>query len=457
MGNGTNQPESIIFFLDIMGDLLSKKDLSKNLEIFMKEKQLKNPQTMFTLFYFIEDPNTNNQDPIYSEDIKEPKDIARCIEEKWKLRRKTESFFENGLFFCVSKLAEKVIKKSANYRILVISDTPSKKDAQYADALMNLVETVRNFPTFIDIIRVGHSRFYPDDVKLRIITTITAGGLFYCENDKELQQTLIGLVKNKTMPNLMPSGGQIIDNDKKNYYERLALVLVPLTSEDTPNCRLCTSPGCNFCNSQDDHPKKCPNCGKQFHECCAALYSWKSNIGLKHIFRCPECDVLIKLDEVIVARINGEPLEIKPSENEEKQPLMEKITPTSPSQETWTPPKEETINENTTDSPALQNSNAPEEKKEAAIKQMGLFGPRIIVKKTTTQPTSQNNDTPKILDPSLIQENASPQEKSQGESLAALRERRRRMQTNVIVCPVCSAYLKATDKICPKCNTPIKL
>ncbi len=188
----------------------------------------------------------------------------------------------------------------------MISDLPSNKDAEYTEALMNLVETVRTFPTFIDIVRYGQQHLYKDDVKLRIISTVSAGGLFYCANVKQLQETLMGLVNNKILPDLLPTGGQSIDISKKGYYENLALNLQPLEPDEALLCRLCSSAVCNFCNSDGDQPKKCPNCGKQFHECCAAMYSWKKNIGFKHIFRCPECHTLLKLDEEVVYKLNGE-------------------------------------------------------------------------------------------------------------------------------------------------------
>ena len=301
-----NKPENIIIYLDLMAEIISRKELNKAIENFLKEKLKKNPQTVFSLFYF-----TETKDPFNSEETSDLKAFLKGLEQNWKQRTKKESFFENGLFYCVSTLAAKAIHKDANYRIVVISDIPSNKNAEYTQALMNLVETVRTFPTFIDIIRVGRQRLYKDDVKLRIISTISGGGLFYNENGKELFTTLNGLAKNKALPDLLPEGGQAIDRDKIEYYNNLSHSLEPLQTNQVPLCRLCNALQCNFCGSAEDLPKKCPNCGTQYHECCAALYAWKINIGVKHIFRCMTCGMLIKLSEETVYKINGAAIDEK--------------------------------------------------------------------------------------------------------------------------------------------------
>ena len=66
--------------------------------------------------------------------------------------------------------------------------------------------------------------------------------------------------------------------------------------------------------------KNAQTVGKQFHECCAAMYSWKKNIGFKHIFRCPKCHTLLKLDEEVVYKLNGE---IKEEDNDEDNLMID--------------------------------------------------------------------------------------------------------------------------------------
>jgi hypothetical protein len=441
-----NKPENIIIYLDLIGENINKKDLTKSLDFFMKEKLKKNPRSVFSLFYF-----TETDEPYNSPDFSDSKEIIKILDQNWKRREQKESNFENGLFYCISTFAPRVSKSDANYRILVISDLPSNKNSEYVEALMSLVETVRTFPTFIDIIRIGHQRLYKDDVKLRIISTISAGGLFYCENAKQLQDTLSGLVKNKVLPDLISTGGQAIDIKNKAYYENLALFLQPLNVNDVPNCRLCGSALCNFCNDAVDQPKKCPNCGKQYHECCASIYSWKQNIGFKHIFRCPECQTLIKIDEDIVYKINSE---VKDDED-----VDEKLMTNTNEQEVWTPPVEaneaaETI------IPEEQTMVVPPEPSEAKpvpsagteqkkiIQPRGMFGPKIVVQGKA--PSQQPAENLAESEPNMNEKNETQ------DSLQAIREKRRaRKSENLVMCPICSSIVKPDQKVCPKCGTRI--
>ncbi|MHA1746600.1 MAG: hypothetical protein ACTSWW_11405, partial [Promethearchaeota archaeon] len=256
MGSTT---EIIIIYLDLATKILSKKEIIKTIDQFVKEKQKRITQCTFSAFYFKEDDS-----PYLTEEVTEPKELLDQIQREWKKRETTKSQFENGLFYCLSFLAAKAAKKAANYRVIVISDTPSTKNAEYAQALMGLVETVRTFPTFIDILRIGENDMYPDDVKLRIISTITSGGVFYATNSKEFKSTLLGLAKNKTLPDLRTEGGQEIEADQKAYYENLAKELFDLEDADQGECMICSKPVCDYCQDPTDL-RKCPNCGGILH------------------------------------------------------------------------------------------------------------------------------------------------------------------------------------------------
>jgi hypothetical protein len=257
---------------------------------------------------------------------------------------------------------------------------------------MGLVETIRNFPTFIDIIRVGQQRFYKDDVKLRVITVLTNGGLFYLTTPKTLNNTMLGLVKNKKLPDLLEDGGQVIEVNKKKYYENLAKDLLPLSPSDLNLCQLCKKPACGYCNNAEDTPMKCYNCGTTYHECCAALYSWKVNIGLKHVFRCITCGTLLKLMEENVYAING-----KPMGADELDIDVSKI---AVGKDTWSPPKE-------------------------------------IIKEQV---------------PSDVKKESSPKEEY---NALTQRKRTSQKKDAIRMCPVCSTMIKPNTKICPKCGSPV--
>ncbi|MHA1521846.1 MAG: hypothetical protein ACTSRK_16845 [Promethearchaeota archaeon] len=444
----TSLAESIVFYLDLSTDNLSKKQLFKGIEQFVKDKLDKIANSSFSCFYFLKE-----NVPFLSEEMTDSKLVKNQINDDWKNRELSQSNFENGLFYCLSFLAQKAAKKAGNYRVIVITDTPSQKSSEYAEALMELVETVKNFPTFIDIIRIGKKERYSDDVKLRIISTLTSGGLFYAQNDKDFRGKFIALAKNKVLPNLREEGGQEIDPDKKIYYENVAQQLIP-SKTGSGTCVICGKDLCEYCNQTNDK-LECQICGKAYHECCGALYSWKKNIGLKNIFRCVSCGGLVKLDERTVYEINGETfpddeVKITPEALEEK---MEE-------EETWSPDeKEEEIPEETleTTSEGLEAPIAEDNgtKQNGKFKvRMGLFGPTPVglnkdgddngaeEKKSASAPVPEE----KVL--------SSEEKAAMARKKLAERRKTRKSNTGIQICRVCSKRLKPNEKICPNCGSP---
>ncbi len=435
-----NSPEWIIFYLDLASKTLSKKDILKALTIFAQEKVKKNTSVTYSAFYF-----KDNEAPDLSPEDADMSKILRQIELDWKHRESRESRFENGLFYCLSFLAEKAIQSEGTFRIIVISDIPSSKSSDYTEALMNLVETVRSFPTFIDIIRIGKSDFYGDEVKLRIISTITAGGLFYNSNSKEFKKTLEGLVKNKALPDLMVGGGQAIEKDQRMYYDNIAKELIDPTSHEAVSCHICQKEICDYCNAPEDLIKVCPKCQTGYHECCSALHAWKNNIGLKYIFRCPSCGTMLKLDEDFVHEINGEPLE---KETLSKQELEETLA----TEETWVPEPEEVQEEVKDEVQTFKAEVAPEPEQPVKINgngarpSYGLFGPDYSKMK------GKKKKPPKTVKP--LSDDEETKRKKAAEAKLRLQQRRKRHQ-DVRVCPVCSNAVKPGQRVCTKCGQPL--
>ncbi|MFX1451945.1 MAG: hypothetical protein ACFFCM_13960, partial [Promethearchaeota archaeon] len=65
-------------------------------------------------------------------------------------------------------------------------------------------------------------------------------------------------------------------------------------------CSICSLEVCPVCGAFSDEIKKCYNCSAKFHGCEIAKYAISNNFGYKHIFRCPSCETLLKLDEEYV-------------------------------------------------------------------------------------------------------------------------------------------------------------
>lgn len=300
----TNPPirdEDVIFYVDIVAKKFDKKSLVKALSDFVILKKATNPTGYYAVFMW-----ETGKIPNFSTNFVSSEEVVAHIDRTWKVRDTEESYFENGLFYCLSYIATEYVRSDEkNLRIIVLSDSPSNPaDAEKAQALIDLVEKFKWFPTFIDIIRIGSEKFYPDDVKLRIITTTANGGLFYIDEEKGLRDNLVaGLVKRKSLEVLTPLGGnRYIDDEHHAFFANMASNLVTPTSGFKP-CSLCGMDICPTCGDPSDAPFVCPSCTTSFHDCCAARYSVQHHIGIKYIFRCPNCDALLKIDPDKVAQV----------------------------------------------------------------------------------------------------------------------------------------------------------
>jgi hypothetical protein len=301
--------EEFVFYLDLTTEYLKKKNLVKSIGNFIKEREKYHSLNSYGLVMFQERENLIT---IY--DDMDANVILKTINEVWDAKETQSSFFENGLFEVLAYIFTKSKEARKNYRVIVISDRPSEHSEEYHYALYDLLLKAKNFNTFIDIIRVGDEKFYSDDVKLKVITSETKGGLLYCNDPKLFPTILESLVQSKT-EFLLPhtEENQTILAQDKIFYEKLAVDLISLDNEEEERCDVCQQELCPVCEAHSDVVHKCYNCGAKYHMCCAAKYAIQSNIGLKHLFRCIQCDSLLKLDEEFVEMI------IKEESEEEEQ------------------------------------------------------------------------------------------------------------------------------------------
>ncbi|MFW9951901.1 MAG: hypothetical protein ACFFKA_17425, partial [Candidatus Thorarchaeota archaeon] len=240
--------------------------------------------------------------PIFITDKKDSSIILNAIDENWKNRPKKESFFENGLFYIFSFIADLVRKKSKFNRIIVITDTPSDLSEDYTEALFGLVSKIKTFPTFIDIVRVseGKQRFFTDDVKLNILANDTKGGIFYIQDKKDFFPLIKRLIKSKQLINTFQEKPEKVKINKEDYffYSHLAKKLKSDINDDVGlKCSLCKEEICPICMEVDDKLLICEECKTPFHNCCITNYTIQNNIGIPHIFRCPNCDILLQIEQ----------------------------------------------------------------------------------------------------------------------------------------------------------------
>jgi len=293
--------EDVFFYLDLAKDILKKKEIQKAVKYYIAEKNKTNIKGHYGLLIFQEEGN-----PIFITNKKDSSIIENAIEENWKSRPKKQSFFENGLFYIFSYIAETIKKKSRHNRIIIITDTPSDLSEDYTEALFGLVSKIKVIPTFIDIIRVSEKeeRFFKDDVKLNILSSDTHGGIFYLSEKKDFMSIIKKLTKTKQIVNLFVDKSEKIKIQKEDYdfYSNLAKSLKPSQTDDVGlKCHLCQEEICPCCADINDTLQLCEGCGAAFHNCCVTNYTIQNNIGIPHIFRCPKCDILLKIrqDEIV--------------------------------------------------------------------------------------------------------------------------------------------------------------
>lgn len=313
--------EEFIFYIDLVSNFIKKKTVMKVISAFIKEKDKFNPLTSYGIVLFQKDEN-----PINIYDLKESEGILKTIDEAWETRENERSYLENGLYEILAYIFRKSRETRKNYRVIIISDTPSKLSEDYYNALYDLLIKAKKFSAFIDIIRVGEEKFYEDDVKLKVISSETHGGTFYCPNEKLLQNIIGSLIQNKSEFKVIKTdeSEQILKEDQ-TFYERLAVDLISLSPEDNEVCNICEQELCPICEAHSDEIHKCFNCNTKFHSCCAAKYSLAKNIGFKHIFRCLNCQTLLKLDEEFVNMVYEEDLEEELPEVDLREPISEPV------------------------------------------------------------------------------------------------------------------------------------
>lgn len=297
--------EDIFFYLDLTKDGLKKKDVIKAIKIYIQEKNKINIKGHYGILIFQEEGN-----PIFIKDKKDSEIISKAIEENWEARSKDISYFENGLFYIFSYIAETIRKKSKFNRVIVITDTPGDLSQDYQEALFELVSKIKIFPTFIDLIRVGGKgqRFFKDDVKLNILASDTKGGIFYVHDKKEFQETILKLVKNKQLVSTFTDKPDQFKISREDYafYSSLAKNLKAPQSWEGLKCNFCQEMICPVCTEVYDVPHLCEECGATFHNCCAVNYVINHNIGIPHIFRCPSCGSLLKINEDEIVEVSPE-------------------------------------------------------------------------------------------------------------------------------------------------------
>ena len=431
--------EDIYFYLDLTKDILKKKEIIKTIKYYVEEKNKANLKGHYSLLIFQEEGN-----PIFITDKKDSGIIANSIEENWKNRPKEQSFFENGLFYIFSYIAETVRKKSKFNRIIVITDTPSDLSDDYQEALFNLVSKIKNFPTFIDIIRVSDKdeRFFSDDVKLNMLCSDTKGGIFYIKDKKEFTDTIKKLVKSKQYVTTFVDRPELIKISKEDYayYNHLAKSL-KRSDEMNLVCHFCSEEICPVCADVHDIPLVCEDCNKSFHNCCITNYTINHNIGIPNILRCPSCDVLLKIDEDEIIEVSGE-VEVSTVKEYMDTEVLGDMLESMPKKEepSFTTPLEEKVDTISSESKSLSDGEQIK-----TVRIGGFFGKAYTVKKVGDKIVYE-----RATKPTFKPESEKKEMISQERTL--LPNSKPRKKPSFIICPQCGRQNNSEQLKCSNCG-----
>ncbi|MFX1275633.1 MAG: hypothetical protein ACFFBP_11640 [Promethearchaeota archaeon] len=323
--NSLQSSEEIIFYIDLVSNFLKKKQVLKGIRDFIEDKN-KNSQYGSNLYGIVIFQAHENPINIYGKE--NSSSIIEIIEKSWDSREQQKSYLENGLFEIFSYIFWKSRAAKKSYRIVIISDKPSELPEDYYNAVYGLILKAKKFSTFIDIIRIGKDTDYPDTVKLKIIASETQGGVFYCQDDKHFFSVLGSLIQNKEDFKVIKEEDEVLETDKL-FFDHLAVDLISLDSDDEELCSICNQEKCPICQAYSDEINKCFNCNTKFHGCCATKYASSNNIGFSHIFRCPQCSTLLKIDEefveMVISEDRGEEGYYTIEEVEEESVVLENI------------------------------------------------------------------------------------------------------------------------------------
>jgi len=460
--------EEFIFYIDLTTDFLKKKSLIKSISSFVKDKEKFNTLTSYGILLFQEDDN-----PITVYDEKDFEVLSDVIDEKWETRETEKSLFENGLFEILAYIFRKSREARKNYRVIIISDTVSLLSEDYHNALYDLLIKAKKFDAFIDIIRVGDQKFYDDDVKLKVVSSETHGGVFYCTEAKLFLNILRSLIQSKSeFIVVQPEEDDDIFEEDKIFYEKLAVDLISLDSEEEEKCDLCEREICPICDAHSDEVHKCFNCNAKYHACCAANYAIANPIGFNHLFRCIQCDTLLKLDEEYVEMIYREE-----HEEEFEAELMELgITDEIIEDELF---EEEHIEEGLFEVEQIEEQSIEEDEEELVIGKE-IFGPeklgppprlvkpppRLVKPQPDLTPTKKvkvggyfgveitiktnglNNDLVPPATETIVSDSEGTTQVKEKISITSLKPPRR---STIKFCEICGFTLRATS-VCPKCG-----
>lgn len=213
---------------------------------------------------------------------------------------------ENIIFMALTFLID-VYKSVGNkfFRIIILTDQ-DMKHVQNEFMVQDLLGITKEMPVFIDVVRINVKPGDDSDrEKLEKVINMSKGGeLVYVPKSKKLGAALLELAEKKFNENedVFEEVREIkIPDEHAMFYENLASDPRIIDEPGTTKCVACF---------QTEQPGNmlftCPFCENAvMHETCWAYWSKTSNIGVRHVFRCPICYRMLRLPRAFVEDVLG--------------------------------------------------------------------------------------------------------------------------------------------------------
>jgi hypothetical protein len=228
-------------------------------------------------------------------------------------RSEIEFLLNDALEMALQKLIA-VFKKIRNktLRLIVISNEVSKQNPQFYQKILDIINGVGcKLDVLFDIVCFSKD-FVEDRSLIGLFKTIrdkTNGSLYEITNERSFVEAFSEIVAKKDVL-IEEILGKKMYTEPQEFLEIIASELQQIDEiliDSELKCQICFKKEC-ACKTVLDfytHGRKCPNCGKIMHLCCAG--KWAENQNLEHnyigyptVFRCPFCFYLLKVPKDFV-------------------------------------------------------------------------------------------------------------------------------------------------------------
>jgi hypothetical protein len=321
--------EDVIFYFDLgTRGVVYKKSIVKQVQRFVKTREKEHPGSNWGIVAF----QHEEDNPRFHEGLaKDEDELEPFLKDNLKFVAKAHPL-EQGLMLASTYLVD-AYRTTRNHtlRMIVISDGPTEgSNVDLLNALMDLLDTIKYFPVYIDIIRIGDERVYPDDVKLRMIAEKANGKVYYAVTDesfKDIMEILLAASSTLLKRGLLPI-------EKRTYFEGLCWSLLETGIPGT-SCKACGQ------GEQYGTVLQCENCGTPYHGSCATSIAQQEYEAFPGIFRCKKCDCLINTASKKIIIPATQPAK-KPAQQAKVEPVRIVIKAPSEAKPVPVPPSAET-------------------------------------------------------------------------------------------------------------------